>query len=270
MGCTSLRSGTIEYIPSGPNDEARNGYFRWSLLRSLPGNGRRQLSDGWGVDDRLRKAGRQMTHLALFFVGSVYLINGLGLLGLIEPKGSAPLNVLIGSLLLAVTGYLVLPVSDLAAQGSLDTVVSSVGYLLFALTFLYVGIINYTGHPNSGLGWYCGWSAIVSACLSAVQFLHYGDVKSAALWAVWTVVFIAFFALIILKADRIGRATGWFVIVAGFTTCFVPGGLLILGRWNGLSNNVVLVMEVGTVALFGLLLLGSAGKVQSIAEQRPA
>jgi putative amide transporter protein len=213
-----------------------------------------------------------MTHLALFFVGSVYLINGLALLGLIEPKSSAPLNVLIGSLLLAVTGYLVLPLSNLAARESLDTVVGSVGYLLFAFTFLYVGIINYTGHPDSGLGWYCGWSAIVSACLSAVQLLHYADVKSSALWAVWTVVFIAFFALIILKAERFGRATGWFVIAAGFTTCFVPGGLLILGKWNSLSDNVVLTMEVGTVVLFGLLLLRSAGTARGFVEQhqRPA
>lgn len=201
-----------------------------------------------------------MTHLTLFFVGSVYLINGLALLGLVDPKASAPLNVFIGSLLLAVTGYLVLPLSDLSTPGNLDIVFGSVGYLLFAFTFLYVGVVNYTGHSNSGLGWYCGWSAIVSACLSVVQFAQYGDVKSGALWAVWTVVFVAFFALIIMKANRFDRATGWFVIVAGFTTCFVPGGLLMLGMWNGLSDSFVLIMEFGTIALFGVLLLRSASR----------
>lgn len=205
-----------------------------------------------------------MTNLALFFVGSVYLVNGLALLGLIEPKSSAPLNVLIGALLLVVTGYLVLPLSGSDTQENLDAVVHSVGYLLFAFTFLYVGIINYTGHPGTGLGWYCGWSALVSACLAAVNFQHFADVKSAALWAVWTIVFVAFFALIILKASRFERATGWFVIVAGFTTCFIPGGLLMLGAWNGLSDSIVLEMEIATVVLFCLLVLFAASKTPGL------
>ena len=211
-----------------------------------------------------------MTHLVLFFVGSVYLINGLALLGLIEPRSSAPLNIFIGALLLAVTGYLVLPLSDLSAPGSLETVFGSVGYLLFALTFLYVGVVNYTGHPNEGLGWYCGWSALVAACLAVVQFTQFGDVKSGALWSVWTVVFAAFFALIILKVNRFDRATGWFVIVAGFTTCFIPGGLLILGLWSALSNGLVLVIEFGTIALFGLFLLRAPPKTAPAPEKQRA
>lgn len=208
-----------------------------------------------------------MTHLALFFVGSVYFINGLALLGLIEPRSAAPLNIFIGWLLLAVVGYLVLPLADLSAPASLETIFDSVGYLLFALTFLYVGIINYTGHANSGLGWYCGWSALVSACLAAVQLVRFGNVKSAALWSVWTVVFVALFALIILKANRFDRATGWFLIVAGFTTCFLPGGLRILGLWTGLSDGLVVVMEFGAVALFGLFLIRSPSKPLAFAKR---
>ncbi len=206
-----------------------------------------------------------MTHLTLFFVGSVYFVNGLALLGLIEAKASAPLNLFIGTLLLVVTGYLVLPIADLAAPGSLDTIFSSIGYLLFAFTFLYVGIVNYTSHSNSGLGWYCGWSAIVSACLAIVQFIQYGDVKSGSLWAVWAVVFVAFFSLIVLKVNRFDRATGWFVIVAGFTTCFVPGGLSILGKWKDISDFIVLLMETGTVVIFLILLLRESRKGPSVA-----
>ena len=206
---------------------------------------------------RLSEVREQMTNLVLFFVGSVYLINGLSILGLIEARSSAPLNIFIGGLLIAVVGYLVLPLTDLSAPDSLETILDSVGYLLFALTFLYVGIINYTGHPNCGLGWYCGWSAIVSACLAVVQFVQFGNTKSAALWSVWTVVFAALFAQVILKASRFDRATGWFVIIAGFTTCFVPGGLLILGLWTGLSDGLVVVMEFAAVALFGLFLIRS-------------
>jgi hypothetical protein len=196
----------------------------------------------------------RMTHLVLFFVGSVYFINGLALLGLIEPRASAPLNIFVGTLLLGVTGYLVFPLSDLSTPNSLQTVFESIGYLLFALTFLYVGVINLTGHANDGLGWYCGWATIVAVCL-AICNLAFGDVKSAALWMVWTVVFAAFFALIVLKVNRFDRATGWFVIVAGFTTCFIPGGLLILGEWNVLPNVIVVILELGTLAFFGIFLL---------------
>ena len=248
------------YFVRGSNDGARIGYALFEGILRLRASGlKREEQKGRLLTWQDGSEGKKdMTHLALFFVGSIYFINGLALLELIESKASAPLNVFIGSLLLAVTGYLVLPISDLSTPGSLDIIFGSIGYLLFAFTFLYVGVDNYTGHPNSGLGWYCGWSAIVSACLSLVQFAKYGDLKSGALWAVWTVVFIAFFALIIMKANRFDRATGWFVIIAGFTTCFVPGGLSILGIWNGLSDSFVLAMEFGTVALFVVLLLRSA------------
>ncbi|MBW7959749.1 MAG: hypothetical protein H3C69_09340 [Candidatus Promineofilum sp.] len=194
-----------------------------------------------------------MTYLALFFVGSVYFINGLAILNLVDSKASAPLNIFVGSLLLAVTAYLIVPLSNLSTSENLYVVVNSIGYLLFAFTFLYVGIVNYSGHSNIGLGWYCGWSALVSACLSVTQFVKYGDYKSGALWAVWTIVFIAFFVMIIGKTNRFDRAIGWFIIIAGFTTCFVPGGLMILGVWEHLSNGVVFTMEFGTIALFGVL-----------------
>ncbi len=38
-----------------------------------------------------------MSSLSLMFVGSVLLLNGLGLLGVVGPKATAPVNVFIGS-----------------------------------------------------------------------------------------------------------------------------------------------------------------------------
>ena len=202
-----------------------------------------------------------VTFLCLFFVGSVYLINGMGLLGRVDPRSSAPLNLFIGVLLLAMTARLMLPQADPTAA-PLEVVLSAAGYLLFSFTFLYVGVINYTGHSGNGLGWYCGWGAMVSAALGLAWLVEFGDMRSAALWAVWAVVFAAFFAIGILGQDRLTRPTGWFVVVAGATTCLLPGGLIAFGLWSRTPEWLVVAVEGATVGLFLLL----AARAQNVAE----
>ena len=64
-----------------------------------------------------------MSSLALFFVGSVLLLNGLGLLGLIGPKETAPINLFIGSTLVATVAVTALGVSG-SSEAELSTVLS--------------------------------------------------------------------------------------------------------------------------------------------------
>lgn len=166
-----------------------------------------------------------MTYVSLFFVGAVYFINGLSLLGRIDSRSSASINVIIGGLLLAVAGWILLPLNDLGTSSASMAMFSSVGVVLFAITFLMVGIGNYTNDSAAGFGWYCGWATFVSVCIALLDIFRYGDLKGASLWLVWTAVFGGLFILGILKIEKIRRPTGWFFLVAGFTTCFIPGAL---------------------------------------------
>jgi putative amide transporter protein len=206
-----------------------------------------------------------VTYLCLFFVGSVYLLNGLGLLGRVEAKASAPLNLFIGAILLVLTGRLIFPVLN-PTPADMATVFAAAGELLFAFTFLYVGILNYTGHNGSGLGWFCGWGAIVSAGLSLAWLLALGDPRSACLWMVWSVVFAAFFALMILKTERLTRATGWFLLVAGFTTCLAPGALMALELWNSIPVWAIAAAEFGAIGVFVALAALSGERFSGLAK----
>jgi putative amide transporter protein len=47
--------------------------------------------------------------VALFFIGAVLLCNGLTLLGRIQPKGAAPVNALVGIVLVAASAHLGVP-----------------------------------------------------------------------------------------------------------------------------------------------------------------
>lgn len=191
-----------------------------------------------------------MPYLGLFFVGSVYFINGLTLLGRIDARSAAPMNLMIGSLLLAVAGYNLLPLQKLDDVQALGVVFSSVGVVLFAFTFLYVGIGSYTNDSGKGFGWYCAWSCAVSIGLALMNVLRFDDLRSAILWSTWAVVFAAFYALNVLRIARLTAPVGWFTIVAGFTTCFYPGALQILGLWGQTP-----VSHIGTLCLLTVGLL---------------
>lgn len=199
-----------------------------------------------------------MTYLALFFVGAVLLVNGLSLLGRVDPKGAAPINVFVGLLLVAVTFYAVFPARDLTVAENLATVVSTAGFMLFGFTYLYVGILNYTGHSGSGLGWYCGWAALVSVGLALVNFVRFGDAKFGTLWVLWAILFTLFFLVLALGMERLSWATGWVAVIEAFITTTIPGALLMLGWWEPMPQWVAAAVGVVAVGAFGFLLSRSS------------
>lgn len=92
-----------------------------------------------------------MAYLGLFFVGAVLFVNSLSLLGKVDARSAAPINVFVGLLLVVVTFYAVFPARDLTLAENLTTIISTMGFMLFGFTYLYVGILNYAGHPGNGL-----------------------------------------------------------------------------------------------------------------------
>ncbi|CRK53716.1 conserved membrane hypothetical protein [Rhodococcus sp. RD6.2] len=193
-----------------------------------------------------------MSSLSLMFVGSVLLLNGLGLLGVVGPKATAPVNVFIGSALVITVLSAVLSSLD-SGTGQLDIVLGATGFLLFAFTYLYVAFNNFGSLPGDGLGWYCGWAALVSTFLAAVNFVRFSDVKFGFIWLSWVVLFSAFFFVLALGQEWLQRPTGWLAVLQAFTTTTIPGAMQLTGTWEEVNAAVVVAVQVVVVALFLVL-----------------
>jgi putative amide transporter protein len=189
-----------------------------------------------------------MGALGLLFVGSVLLVNGLGLLGQVEARAAAPINLLVGALLIVVVLYLALPASE-----DLTPVFTAAGFLLFGFVYLYVGIVNLTGHAPTGVGWYCAWAAGVALVIALVTLVRDGDVKLGTLWLLWSLLFTMFFLVLGLGLTRLTVVTGWITVVESVITATVPGLLLLLGTWTEVPDLAVVGVAAAAVALFVLI-----------------
>lgn len=196
-----------------------------------------------------------MTSIGLFFVGAVLLTNGLNLLGFVEAKAAAPINVLVGALLLVVTFAVALPVADPLAAANRPALVSAGGFLLFAFTYLLVAFVDWTSQSGKGLGWYCGWACLVSLFIAVVNFVQLGDARFGVVWLAWTVLFAMFFVVLALGRDAAGHATGWLTVLQAFTTTTVPGALELTGLWSRTPLALVVVLEAAPIVVLVYLLL---------------
>jgi hypothetical protein len=186
-----------------------------------------------------------MGALGLLFVGSVLLVNGLALLGRVDAAAAAPINLFVGALLVVVVLYLALPATD-----DLTPVFSAAGFLLFGFVYLYVGILNLTGHAATGVGWYCAWAAGVSLVIALVTFIRDGDVKFGVLWLLWSLLFAMFFVVLGLGRTQFTVVTGWITVVESIITATIPGLLLLLDGWTDVPDLLAVAVAGAAVVLF--------------------
>jgi len=185
-----------------------------------------------------------MGALGLLFVGAVLFVNGLALLGRVDPRAAAPINLFVGGLLVVVVLYLALPAAE-----DLTPVFTAAGFLLFGFVYLYVGIVNLTGHAATGVGWYCAWAASVSLIIAVVTFAR-DDVKFGILWLLWSLLFTMFALVLALGLARFTVVTGWITVVEAIITATIPGLLLLLGAWADVPDLLVVAVAVAAVVLF--------------------
>jgi putative amide transporter protein len=189
-----------------------------------------------------------MAALGLLFVGAVLFVNGLALLGRVDPRSAAPINLFVGALLVVVVLSLALP-----AQEELTPVFTAAGFLLFGFVYLYVGIANLTGHAATGVGWYCAWAAGISLTIALVTFVRDDDVKFGTLWLLWSLLFTMFFLVLGLGLARLTVMAGWVTVVEAIITATIPGLLLLLGAWDDVPDALAVGVAVAAAALFALI-----------------
>jgi hypothetical protein len=163
----------------------------------------------------------------------------------VDAAAAAPINLFVGALLVVVVMYLALPATD-----DLTPVFSAAGFLLFGFVYLYVGILNLTGHAATGVGWYCAWAAGVSLVIALVTFIRDGDVKFGVLWLLWSLLFAMFFVVLGLGRTQFTVVTGWITVVESFITATIPGLLLLLGGWTDVPDLLAVAVAAAAVVLF--------------------
>lgn len=167
-----------------------------------------------------------MLGLVLLYVGAVLFINALAMLGHIAPKEAAIMNLLTGGLSLFVSLHQV-------ASGDPALVRAAAFGLLFSFTYLWVAYVNLTGLDGRGLGWFSLFVAATASwvtvdALAAARTV--GEYWMAGNWAAWTLLWLCFFVLGVLKRPALTKPVAWLTLVQSIATAWVPGYLMLSGR----------------------------------------
>src|SRR5882757_295759 len=182
-----------------------------------------------------------MSSVGLMFVGAALFINGLLFLGKIDAKGAATFNLFVGSLQVAIPFYLI------ATATTTDEYLLASGIFLFGFTYLYVGISNLAGQEPAGLGWYSAWVAIMACAFGLTEIIKFDEPTIGLLWLQWSVLWTLFWLVLGLGIERLTALTGWLTLILAFTTCTIPGYMLLLGEWDVVPTWAVLATIAATV-----------------------
>jgi hypothetical protein len=164
--------------------------------------------------------------LALLFVGAVLFLNGLWLMGHVDDREIAVINIFVGGLTLLVALMLAFgPGADLAS-------VKAAGLTLcFTFTYLWVAYNRFHDVDGRGLGWFCLFVAITVTPVAVDTLIGASslwDFWFGLCWASWAVLWFMFF-LLLAKKKEIAKITGMVTSIQGVLTGWLPGYLLLDG-----------------------------------------
>lgn len=191
-----------------------------------------------------------MGDVGLLYVGAVLFLNGMMLLGWVEAKAAAPLNVFVGILQVVTPTYLIF-----TANGDADTILAASGLYLFGFTYLYVAFNLLGGLDSTGLGYFSAFVAVCALVYSGLNFGRFDDPGFGVIWLYWAFLWTLFFALLGLGRAGLGRYTGAVAAVQGAVTGLLPAFLLLTGNWVENSGTAAIVLAVFGVVTFSALYL---------------
>ena len=188
-----------------------------------------------------------MGAVGLLYVGAVLFLNGTMLLGWIDSKSAAPLNIFVGLLQVVTPTYLIIN-----ADGDMTTILGASGLYLFGFTYLYVACNLMWGLDGTGLGMFSLYVAIAAVIYSLISF-NAGDPVFGVIWLYWAFLWLLFYILLGRKRDGIGRYTGSVAAVQGFVTGLLPAFLILTGRIADINANTLAVI----LAVFGVVVFAA-------------
>jgi hypothetical protein len=162
----------------------------------------------------------------LLYVGAVLCLNALWILGYIQDREIAIIDIFAGGVGV-VASVLSFVKGDPAS-------IEFGGYvLLFAFTYLWVAYNRFTKADGRGLGWFCLFVAITAipvglTVLSGSQGKLW-PVWLGLNWLAWAVLWFLYWVLLALGRP-IARLAAWVTLIEGIVTAWIPGYLLLSGR----------------------------------------
>jgi hypothetical protein len=204
-----------------------------------------------------------MGSVGLLYVGAVLFLNGVMLLGWVEARSAAPLNVFVGILQVVTPTYLIF-----TADGDPNALLGASGLYLFGFTYLYVSFNLFFDLDGTGLGYFSLFVAACALVFSALNFFKegFGDNGFGVIWLHWAFLWFLFFVLLGLNVESIGRYTGAVAAIQGIATGAIPAFLLLTVEWGGNEDAYAWALAVlAVVAYSGLwvLLRGDADAEQT-------
>jgi hypothetical protein len=206
-----------------------------------------------------------MGSVGLLYVGAVLVINGLMLLGLVDARSAAPLNLFVGGLQVVTPTVLII-----MSGGDPDTILGASGLYLFGFTYLYVGFNLLAGLDGTGLGWFSAFVACCAVVYAGLNFGRFDDPAFGVIWLVWAVLWALFWVVLGLGRESLTRFTGAVAIVAGILTAAVPAFLLLTGVWAQYTTTWAIVIAVATVVILGALYPRRRGPAEPAVEPNVA
>jgi len=202
--------------------------------------------------------------IGLIYCGAVLFVNGAMLLGRVDPRSAAILNLFVGTLQVVTPTVLILQ-----AGADTNALLNASGIYLFGFTFLFVGIVNLAGLPADGIGWYSGFVSVAAVAYAAVNLTVFDDPVFAVIWLAWAVLWAQFFGLMALGKEELTVPTGWSLLLLGQVTTTVPAFFILTGHYDP-SPTLAIVAAVAYAALFGLAFaLGRRGHQDAVAVDAP-
>jgi hypothetical protein len=202
-------------------------------------------------------------NVGLLYVGAVLFLNGVMILGRIDPRANAVFNLFVGSLQVLTPTYLIF-----TAGGDQNAILAAAGIYLFGFTYLYVGITLLAGLDSTGVGWFSLFVAGAAAWFSFANFKILDDKTFGVIWIYWAFLWTLFFLLLGLKLDGLTNYTGWITSIEGIVTGFVPAMLILTGYWPPAGPQVPGAWSPNTVAIT-LAAVGAAMVLVLIPLTRP-
>jgi putative amide transporter protein len=204
-----------------------------------------------------------MASVGLLYVGAVLIVNGLMLLGRVDARAAAPMNLFVGALQVLTPTYLIF-----TSGGDPDVILGASGIYLFGFTYLYVGLNLLGGLDGTGLGWF---SAFVAGCAVVYAGLNFGRLDDPAfgvIWLYWAVLWGLFFLVLGLKREELTRFTGAIAVVAGIVTGAVPAFMLLTGVWDDFMTTTAIALAV--ICVLSLALYPRLREPRATAATAPA
>jgi len=177
-----------------------------------------------------------MIAVFLVFAGISLFVNGVWMLsdsGTGDPGRSvAGRDIAIGNLFAALIGFAMIVVVIANGQGSNEYDYSIAAYIgLFSLTYLWLGINQFTGVDGAGLGWFSllvPFLAIPAGITALGAAASAFELWLAIDWFAWAILWFLFFVLLALKRP-IARPVAVLTIAQALLTALLPAALLFAG-----------------------------------------